>query len=388
MPMIISYSVRNVFKRRLTSILTIAGVALVVFVFCAVMMLSHGLEATLAETGHSDNAIIVRRSSGTEIQSIIPLELGNIVKTDPAIALEADGAPRIAGELLVLISQPKRSNDEPSNIPVRGVGEMSMKVRPDVKIVQGRMYQPGGSEVIAGAKCAKNFKGCGVGETVRFGAREWTVVGVFEANGSGFESEIWGDYDQMADAWERRIYSSLTARLASPADFDAMKTRLQADSRLTVEVKREQEYYRDQSNFTRSYINVLGTIISVIFSFGAIIGAMITMYGSVANRTAEIGTMRALGFSRWTILSAFLFEAVFISLVGGAIGIAGASFLRFYEVSTTNWDSFAELAFNFRISPDIIIAAVLFAVVMGIIGGFLPAVRAARMDILTALRSK
>jgi ABC-type antimicrobial peptide transport system permease subunit len=387
MRLLAAYSYRNIVKRRMTSLLTITGVALVVFVFCAVLMLTHGLNRTLVDTGYDDNVIVIRRASQTEISSILPRRMGNIVRADPAIALDDNDAPLITGELLVLITQPKRGTDETSNIPIRGVSKMSMKIRPGVKIVQGRLWQEGTSEIITGTKVARNFQGCGIGETVRFASTDWKVVGVFEADGAGFESEIWGDYDQLAAAFQRPIYSSLTARLTSRTHFDAMKERLEADPRLTVEVSREKEYYAEQSDFTRTYINVLGTIISIIFSMGAVVGAMITMYAAVANRTTEIGTLRALGFSRLTVLTTFLVESVMIALIGGCIGIIAAYFLRFVEVSTTNWDTFAELAFSFETSPMIIVLALLFAVIMGMIGGFLPAVRAARMRIVNSLRA-
>lgn len=388
MRLLIAYSYRNIFARRLTSLLTVVGIGLVVFVFCAVLMLSHGLRQTLVDTGNDANAIVIRKAAQTEISSIISREDGNVVKADPAIAPAEDGAPLVSGELMVLISQPKRGSDQTSNLGVRGVPPMAMQVRPNVSIVNGRMWNPGSSEVITGVKAAKGFQGCGLGEKVRFASRDWTVVGVFEADGSGFESEIWGDYDQLAAAFERPIYSSLTMQLRSPDEFAAMKARLEADPRLAVDVKREKQYYYEQSSFTTTYINVLGMVISVIFSMGAIVGAMITMYASVANRTREIGTLRALGFGRGTILGSFLVESVLMAVIGGAIGTFGASFLRFYEISTTNWDTFAEIAFSFETSPEIVFGALVFAAVMGVIGGFLPAVRASRLSVLDALRNK
>jgi len=353
-----------------------------------VLMLSNGLEQTLVDTGSNNNVIVIRKASQTEVQSILPRDMANIVKADPAVAHEKDGTPVFTNEILVLINQPKRYSNEPSNVPVRGVTKMSLKVRPNIKIVEGRMWREGTSELIAGAKVAETFQGCGLGETVRFGMREWKVVGIFEAGGSGFESELWGDVNQLMDAFGRPVFSSLTMQLTSPDEFDAMKTRLENDPRLTVEVRHEKEYYADQARLTTTFINILGTVISIIFSLGAIVGAMITMYATVANRTKEIGTLRALGFSRSSVLFTFLTESVFMSLMGGIIGVFLASFLRYYEVSTTNWDTFAELAFSFEISPSIITGALAFAVIMGIVGGFLPAVQASRLRIVNALRAK
>ena len=388
MRLLMAYSWRNVFQRRLTLALTVIGVALVVFVFSAVLMLSHGLDRTLVDTGSDDNVVVIRRASQTEVSSILPRRMGNTVRTDAAIATDTDGSPLIAGELLVLISQPKRGSGESGNVPVRGVDAKSRQLRAGVSLIEGRWFRPGTAEIVAGAKVARNFTGCDTGETVRFGSRDWEVVGVFEADGSGFESELWGDYDQFASAFERPIYSSLTARLVSQDAFEAMKDRLENDPRLTVEVDREKVYYAKQSRFTRTYIDVLGTIISIIFAVGAIVGAMITMYAAVANRTVEIGTLRALGFGRPTILLTFLVESIVISVLGGTVGIAGAYFLRYFEVSTTNWDTFSELAFSFETSPDIVAGAFLFALGMSILGGFLPAVRAARMRIVNSLRAR
>lgn len=388
MPLLISYSGRNVLARKLTTVLTLSGIALVVFVFSGMLMLIHGLKQTLVGTGYDDNCIAIRRASETEIQSIIDREMAGVIRTDPAIAIDSEGLPLCTSEILVLINQPKRQSDEPSNVPVRGVMETSWTIRPDLKLVEGRMWKAGTSEIIAGAKVAQTFRGCGMGETVRFGMREWTVVGIFSSAGSGFESELWGDVDQLMDAFGRPVFSSLTMKLNSPEDLSAMKSRLENDPRLTIELKAEKEYYADQTRTLTAIISILGVAISIVFSLGAMVGAMITMYASVAGRTVEIGTLRALGFSRRSVLSTFLIESVIISLLGGVIGVTAAFFLRYLSVSTTNWDTFAELAFSFEMSPSIAAISLLFAIVMGIVGGFLPAVGAARLRIVSALRAK
>lgn len=382
------YSLKNAFARKLTGILTTAGVALVVFVFAAVQMLGHGLTQVLVDTGSADNAIVVRRAATTEIVSILPRGMADVIKADPGVAKNADGSPLLTAELLVVISQLKRSNDEPSNVPVRGVYDKAFTIRPQVKVTEGRMYRPGTSEIIAGAKVARNFQGCGLGETVRFGMRDWTVVGIFEAGGSGFESELWGDIDQMLAAFERPVFSSVTFRIAPGNKLDEIKQRLENDPRLTVDVLAEKEYYRSQSESFVAFIQIFGTVVSIMFSLGAIVGAMITMYAAVSNRTTEIGTLRALGFSRPAVLAAFLTEALFISILGGTLGVLLAAGLSAVEISTTNFDTFAEIAFSFRMSPPIIVSSMIFAVVMGIIGGFLPAVRASRLQIIQALRAR
>ncbi len=381
-----SYTFRNVTKHKVTSTLTIFGVGLVVFVFSAVLMLAHGLLVTLVATGSDDNVVIIRKASQSEVTSIIMREQSDIVSTFSEIKLGADNKPLFTNELYVLINLLKRDGDGNSNVTVRGVTEKSMELRPEITLT-GRMYKPGTAEIIAGKSIAKRFKGCQIGEQVRFGSREWTVVGIFDAGGSAFDSEIWGDVDQMMDAFRRPVYSSMTMKLNDPANLAAVVSRIEGDLRLQLEAKPEKEYYAAQSTATTSFITIVGVAICVIFSFGAIVGAMITMYAAVANRTKEIGTLRSLGFSRFSILATFLFEAFVISIAGGIIGLIGASFLRFVEVSTVNFNTFSELAFNFRLDVQTMISAILFAVVMGFLGGFLPAVRASRLKIVESLRA-
>jgi len=383
----LSYTIRNIVKHKTTSILTILGVALVVFVFVGSLMLTAGLRATLISTGYDDNVVLIRKASQAEVQSIIYNDQSQIVSTAPEIAPAEDGTPLFTNEIYVLINQPKRASGDDAHVVVRGVTDKSMELRPNVKLVEGRMYREGTSEVIAGSLAAKRFAGCGLGETVRFGAREWTVVGVFDAGGSGFDSELWGDVRQMSDAFRRPVYSSLTFRMKDPGQFQAMKKRIENDPRLPLEVWREKRFYESQSSFTTTFFNVASITISIIFSLGAIVGAMITMYAAVANRTREIGTLRSLGFSRFSILSSFLLESMTIALVGGGLGIVAANFLRFMQISTTNWGTFSEIVFNFDISWDIAVSAFVFALIMGLLGGFLPALRAARLKIVDALRS-
>ncbi|MEW5794809.1 MAG: FtsX-like permease family protein [Candidatus Zixiibacteriota bacterium] len=382
-----SYAIRNIAKRKITSTLTILGISLVVFVFAGSLMLSNGLHETLVATGHPANVTVIRRASQTEVQSIINFDQAQVVKSAPEMSRDENGNPYLANEVYVLISLPKRATGDEANIVVRGVNDMSMALRPNVKLIEGRMWQDPGSEIIAGRSASERYQGCGIGEKVRFGARDWTVVGLFDAGGTGYESEIWCDIIQASDAFRRPVYSSLTLRLADTSQFDSFKARIENDPRLPLDVKREKDYYASQSRTISTFINVAGTVISFIFSLGAIVGAMITMYAAVANRTKEIGTLRALGFSRFSVLTVFLFEALIISLTGGLVGVAAAYFLNFLQISTTNWDTFSELAFNFRLSSSILIQALIFSLVMGLLGGFLPAVRASRLRIVESLRA-
>lgn len=381
------YVARNLWARRLTTALTAAGLALVVFVFATVLMLDEGLRNTLVTTGEYDNVVLIRRSADTEVQSSVERAQASIVSSHPSIALGADGQPLLSRETVVLISLNKRGSDKPSNVIIRGIGSRGLALRPQVKLTAGRMFRPGASEIIAGASIARRFSGAGIGETLRFGQREWTVVGLFDAGNSGFDSEVWGDADQLMPAFRRVAYSAVVLRLADTSLFDGFKKDIEGDQRLTLDAKREQTFYADQSKALSTFISVLGLILSVIFSIGAMIGATITMYASVANRVGEIGTLRALGFQRRSILAAFLAESMLLAVVGGVLGLGCASLMQFISFSTTNFQSFSELAFGFRLTADIVVKTLVFSLVMGFIGGVLPALRAARMKIVDALRA-
>jgi ABC-type antimicrobial peptide transport system permease subunit len=350
-------------------------------------MLAAGLEKTLVATGQDDNVVVIRRSSQTEVQSGIDRLQAGIVESLPDIVVAADGKRLVSKEPVVLINLPKRKTGKPANVVIRGVTEAGLALRPQVRLVEGRMFVPGTAEVIAGRSIADGFQGAGLGETLRFASRDWTVVGVFDAGHTGFDSEIWGDAEQMLQAFRRNGFSSMLFRLVDADRFDAVKTTLESDPRLTLEAKREKRFYAEQSEALSKFISYLGTGISVIFSIGAVIGAAITMYASVASRTGEIGTLRALGFSRAAILTAFLGEALLLGLLGGVIGLLGASAMQALSISTTNFQTFAEIAFSFTLTPRIVIISLIFALGMGFVGGFLPAARAARMKIVDALRA-
>ncbi len=382
-----SYTFRNLWTRKLTTALTAGGMALVVFVFATVLMLEEGLRKTLVETGSHDNVVVIRRSSQTEVQSVIDRVQAAIIESQPQVALGAGGERLVSRETVVLVNLIKRGTDRPTNVLIRGVAPLGLTLRPQVRMIAGRAFRPGSSEIIAGRSAAERFKGAGIGETLWFGLREWRVVGTFDAGNSGFDSEIWGDAVQLMQAFRRPVYSSLLFRLNDPESFDQIRAQLERDQRLTVEAKRENVYYAEQSELLAKFIRYLGLTLSVIFSVGAVIGAMITMYASVANRTGEIGTLRALGFRRRSILAAFLTEAVLLALVGGCAGLAAASFMQMFTISTMNWQSFSELAFSFTLTPDIAAKTLLFSLAMGVVGGFLPAIRAARLKIVDALRA-
>ena len=385
MKMPFSYSFRNLLTRRLTTFLTAAGMALVVFVFAAVLMLAEGLKKTLIETGSYENVVVIRKASGSEVQSGMDRMQASTVETQPGIAIGADGQRLVAKELVVLIALPKRGTGKPSNVVIRGTGAYSIDLRPQVKLVLGRMPRPGSSEIISGASIAKRFQGGGLGETLRFAMRDWTVVGVFDAGNTSFDSEIWGDVDQFMQAFRRPAYSSAIFRLRESSGFEAIRSRIENDPRLTLEAMREPEYYRKQSEMMAKFLRILGLTLTIIFSLGAIIGAMITMYSAVATRTNEIGTLRALGFQRRSILAAFIMESLLLGFIGGFVGLFFASFLQLFTISTMNFQTFSELAFSFTLTFGTVYKAILFSLTMGFVGGVLPAVRAARMNIVESL---
>jgi putative ABC transport system permease protein len=382
------YTFRNFTTKKLTTAITITGISLVVFVFAAVLMMAYGVQKTLVATGSPDNIKISRKASNGEISSIIDPETQNVIRTLPDIAKNPDGTQLISNEPVVIINISK-SSGELSNVTVRGVSPEATIIRPQVKIIEGRMFTFGLRELIVGESLHKRFPDAQIGSKVKFAGDFWKVVGVFTTNGSGFDSEFWGDATQLLSAFHRGSYvSTVTLKLDNINKYDDFKKAFDVDRRLQqFEYDTETQYYEKQSAFLATFIRVLGIFITVIFSFGATIGAMITMYSAVANRTVEIGTLRSLGFSRRSILTAFLTESLAIALIGGAIGLFLASFLQFFTISTLNFSSFSELAFSFALSPSIIIYSLIFALIMGIMGGFLPSIRAARMNIVSALRA-
>ena len=381
------YTIKNFTSRKLTTFITIFGVALVVFVFAAVLMMAYGIQKTLIATGLPDNVLITRKAANGEISSIVDGEAQDVIRTLPHIAVDKEGKQIISKEPVVIINL-KKIGGGVSNVTVRGVSNVILELRPQVKIVEGRMFNFGLRELIVGSAVTGRFIGAKLGDEVKFAGDNWKIVGVFDSDGSGFDSEMWGDSQALLNAFNRgNAASSVTLKLDNINNFKDFKKNFEFDRRLQqYEAKIEQQYFEEQSELMANFIRILGIFITVIFSFGATIGAMITMYAAVANRTVEVGTLRALGFKRRSILAVFLIESLVIAIAGGIIGIFLASFLQFFNISTLNFGSFAELSFSFSISSSIIISSLIFAVLMGIIGGFLPSVRAARLNIVNALR--
>ena len=380
------YNIRNLKTRRLTTLLTGLGMAFVVFVFSSVMMMAEGLEKALVDTGSYDNVIVIRKASQAEVQSTIDRTQASIVETLPWIDKDIDGRRLSERELIVLINLYKK-NGSPSNVVLRGTGQKALSIRRQVRLIEGRMPRPGSTEIAVGTSIKKGFAGLELGSTLRFALRDWTVVGIIDAGNTAFSSEIWADIDSLMQAFRRPVYSTIIFKLRDRGDYPSVKEAIEKDPRLSLEAKREIDFYREQSEVMARFLRILGTSLSIVFSLGAIIGAMITMYAQVANRTQEIGTLRVLGFQRREILLSFLIESMLLSLAGGITGLLFSSVLQFYTVSTMNWQTFSELAFRFRLTTGIIVRSIAFSLIMGIMGGLLPAIRASRMNIVNALRT-
>jgi putative ABC transport system permease protein len=381
----ISYNVRNLRVRWQVTLLAIFGIALVVTVFVFLVAMSSGFRIALRATGRTDNAIVVQKGSQSELTSGIDKANAGIIKVDSRVARGADGQPLASGEILVVASLKRKTDGADVNVSIRGVPPQALAVRGGIRIVEGRAFKPGLDEVMVGARAAERF-GLVVGGTVPVQKRAWNIVGIFASEGSGFESEIWGDLDAMAGPLHREGgYQTLVVRLADPATFDSFKKTYEDDPQLHVEIVQERAYYEAQAGPVANALLGLAAFVSIVMGIGAVFGAMNTMYAIVAARTREIGTLRALGFSRRSILFSFVTESVFLAVVGGIAGCLLA--LPANGITTaTNGANFSELAFAFRITGPALVGGLLFAVVMGLAGGLLPAFRAARLPITTALR--
>jgi ABC-type lipoprotein release transport system permease subunit len=379
------YSVRSVLHRPGTSVATALGVAFVVVTFVGMLALANGFQAALVGTGRPDNLFILRKGADNEIASGINRDQAAIVRTIPGIATLPDGRPAVTADVYVVVSKPRLNGTE-THMPVRGVGPEAVGVRDDVRITSGRMFQPGTSEVIAGSGLVGRMRNVNIGDTLRFGPQNFTVVGHFSADGSAYESEVWGDAESMMGVFRGPVYQSMTARMADPAGFDALKARIEGEPRLQLLVKRESDFFAEQSDFLGNVLRFIAFFVTTIMAVGAVFGAINTMDAMVAARGREIALLQTLGFKPGSVLSAFLIEAVFLALLGGLLGCLLALPINGIQTSTTNWQSFGELTFAFRITPAILLQGLMFAAVMGLVGGFLPARRAAKQVVALGLR--
>ena len=383
----LTYNIRNLRQRWKVTLLAIFGIGLVVAVFVTLLSMETGFRTALRSTGSLQNGIITQRGSMSELTSWINIGDANVVMVDPRVARSSDGKPMASCEVVILTNKLRKSDNQAANITFRGVTPMAFQVRNNVKIVEGRMFTPGLFEVIAGKLISDRVNGLNIGDTINVQKTNFKVVGLFTADGSSFESEIWGDLDAMAPAIKRNGgCESLTVRLTNPATLGPFDKELRANPRVQLQIDSEPKYYENLAGPTAGALLGLAAFVAIVMGIGAIFGAMNTMYAIVAQRTREIGTLRALGFSRFSILISFVMESVLLAVIGGALGCLVAFAMNGYTAGTGSTNSFSELAFAFRITPTLLIFGMVFAVVMGLVGGLLPAFRASRMPITRALR--
>ena len=380
-------TLRSIPQRLGSSIVAIIGIGGVVIVFTAVLSIAEGFQATMKGTGDPQTVIVLRSGSDTEMTSGFSGEEARLISEAPALEKGPEG-PHASPELFVIVGHPLKRSGTDANVPLRGLTPIALKVRPQVKIVEGRMFTPGTNEIVVGRSASRQFLGLSVGTSVRWGESSWQVVGIFDAGGSVAESEIWCDAKVLQPAYRRgNSYQSVIARLESVDSFQTFKDALTTNPRLQVTVIREPDYYAQQSQVLQTIVRSIGFGIAGLMGLGAIFGAINTMYSAVANRTREIATLRALGFGSSPVVVSVMVEAVLLSLVGGLIGglLAWAAFDG-YQTATMNFQSFSQVAFAFKVSPSLLARGMFFALIMGLVGGLFPAIRAARMPVVTALR--
>jgi putative ABC transport system permease protein len=384
----ISYNFRSIRARWTSTIVAILGIAGTVGVFVAMLSLAHGFRATLVASGSPDDALVMRAGSTTEMMGGITLDSVKLVQDKPGVARDAAGQPLVTQEVVGVIPIPLISTGTDANVEVRGVSPNVLEIRKFVKVVQGRMFQSGLDELVVGRNASKTYEGLTVGNTINFGGGHWKVVGVFDAGGSSFDSEVWCDSRILNEVLKRpeNIFQSATVHLTSAAALDQFKDSITSDPQLNLEVEREVDYYAKQSSAMTQLITILGGLVAAVMAIGAVFGALNTMYSAVAERGREIATMRALGFSSWNVILSFLFEALLISFIAGILGCLVVLPLNGMTTQTMNFSTFSSIAFAFRITFNLLAMGVVFALAMGVLGGLLPAVRAALRPVAVSLR--
>jgi putative ABC transport system permease protein len=378
------YNIRSVLRRPATTAATALGVAFVVLTFVGMLALANGFQTALVSTGRADNLFVLRNGADGEISSSISRDQVAILRALPGVARLPDGQPVATADVFVVVAKPRLNGTE-THMPVRGVSPEAIGLR-DIRITAGRSYEPGRAEVIVGRGMVGRMRHVELGDRLRLGQQDFTVVGHFEAGGGAFESEVWGDAETLMPVFRGPVYQSATFRLADPAGFDAVRARIEADPRLQLQVKRESDFFAEQAGMLTSVLRFIAFFVTAVMAVGAVFGAINTMDAMVAARGREIALLQTLGFRQRSVLASFLLESVFVALIGGTIGCLLALPINGIQTSTTNWQSFGELTFAFRVTPIILLQGLAFAVVMGLIGGLLPARRAARQVIAAGLR--
>lgn len=382
------YNMRSVIERWTSTIVAVVSIAGVVAVFIAVLALAHGFQKTLVSSGSPQNVIMLRGGATSEMESAISLDQVRILQDIDGIKRSSEGLPLVSSEVVVVAAFPMKSTGTDANAQVRGVSDNVLQVRENIRIAEGRFLTPGLNELVVGSKASQLYSGFDLGSTVLFGGSSWVVVGVFDAGGSAFDSEIWCDANNLNQTYKRpqNIFQSVTAHLTSEDMFDSFKSSVSTDPQLTLSVEREIDYYAKQSESVAILIRVLGFLVASVMAIGAIFGAINTMYSAVSARSVEIATLRALGFRARHIIISFVTESVFISLMGGIVGILVILPINNKAASTMNWQTFSQISFAFKITPEFMLEGLVFAAIMGFLGGLFPAVRASRVPIVTALR--
>jgi putative ABC transport system permease protein len=382
----IRYSLRNALVRWRSTIATVLGIALVVFVFVLLQSLAAGIEKSSGNTGDPRNILVVRKGSTAESASLITRQNLQDIRYFPEIALNANGEPVISADVLVLVNLPRRNNSGEANVLLRGVTPRGMELRPQVKLAAGRWFEPGKREVVVSVKLAKRFANFDIGQSFKSGSATLTVVGWLEGGGSAFDSECWLDADECRSIFERDMYSSFLIRPVNEAAGKKLIARIEADRRFKLKAEKEVDYYRQQT-MTAAPIKWLGNFLAVTMSIGAVFAAMNTMYAAVGSRTREIGTLRVLGFRRRAVIVALLLEGGFLALLGGILGCAIAFYWNGYTTATMGMETFSEIVFEFSVTPKLIAEGLIFAVTVGLVGTLLPSIRAARLPVIAALKS-
>ncbi|HSU42077.1 MAG TPA: FtsX-like permease family protein [Polyangiaceae bacterium] len=385
----LSYNVRSLLVRKTTTVATALGVGLVVFVLAAAFMLGTGITKTMVGAGRRDNAIVLRKGSDTEMASSLEVNTLSMIAGAPGVKRSASGTSLVSGEVVLVIAQEKLgTGGQVANVLVRGVPAVALEVRPEIHVVAGRPPRPGTDEVMIGQGLRGKYQGMDLEQSFELKKnRPVKVVGVFESGGSSFESEVWADVDTARSSFGREgLVSSATVRLESPSKFDAFKATMESEKRLGLETLTETGYYEKQSSMTSLFIKITGAIIVFFISLGAMVGALITMQAAVSQRQREIGTLRALGFSRVSILTSFLLESTVLALGGGVLGVLAALCMTFVKLSMMNFATWQEVSFSFDPNPQVLVVSLVFGALMGVIGGFFPALRAARVSPIEAMR--
>src|SRR5512137_593385 len=383
----LAYNIRNLRVRLFSTVMTVLSVGLVVAVFIGVMALARGLEEAFEATGEPLNVVVLRQGSQVETSSAVRRDALQVIQYLPGVALDADGTPLVSPEVIVLLNLPKRGDGQGANVLVRGLRAKGFALRPPVRLVEGRAARPGLREVIVGRAIADRFENAGLGQMLRFGRSHWRVVGIFEAGRTAFGSEIWTDASELADDFDRADYSSVLLRADDPAALRAIERRIDGDQRLHLKAQAEPAYYAEQTK-NAGPIKILGGFMAILMAIGASFAIMNTMYASVARRAREIGVLRVLGFQPGSILLSFLGESVLLALLGGLLGCFLALPIHGLTTGTMNFRTFSDISFAFRITPDLMARGMGFALVMGAVGGFLPARLASRQPMVETLREE